>query len=290
MALLRNVITGDLITLRTQHVFGRDQSRVDSYLNHSQVSQIHGTIMWSGQTWRLMDFSRNGIYVNGQRVDNQKTAQVRVNDLISFSAHKQLQWKVIHLEPPGSVVPLFSADRTVIGQECAAILPGNEIFHTSDEENRFFPTDLIKQRINQTVQASSQISINNLHFHFQVSPDEEHVFVKVLVDNQIIDLGERVHHYPLLLMARKRREDLQNGFDHLSQGWIDVDLFKKMTGLDSTVLNMQIYRFRKQLSALLPGKQYLTQIVERRSGELRFSCPNFKIMQGESVEVELSAY
>lgn len=246
MAILKNTTTGELISLRTLHIFGRDQ-RVDTCFNHPEISRVHGVIGFNGQTWQLKDFSRNGIYYNGQAVDSEQGVELQLGGDLAFTLNRQsqLQWQVINLDHNDQ---------------------------SAQSENR------------PESQADNALSSADLQFHFQVSPDEEHVFVKVQADNKRLDMGERVHHYPLLLLARKRCHDLKNGFDMMSQGWMDVDYFKTLLGVNNTVLNMQMYRAKNQLSALLPGK---LPLIERRCGELRFACPNFTILRGGSIEVEL---
>ncbi len=118
--------------------------------------------------------------------------------------------------------------------------------------------------------------------------DEEHVVVKITIGDTTIDLGERVHHYMILTLARQRLNDAENGIDEDSQGWVDIDQLADMLGMDSNHLNIQIFRVRKQVSKALSEQLNLPQVIERRVGSLRFGFADFQIMRGSSVEGTLS--
>ena len=106
-----------------------------------------------------------------------------------------------------------------------------------------------------------------IDFHFYISLDEEHVFLKLLMDNALLDdLGERVHHYLLLLLARQRLRDARDGDDPSAQGWVEVDRLASMLRIEPAHLNIQIYRARKQVHSALSEKFHLPEIIERRVG------------------------
>ena len=92
-----------------------------------------------------------------------------------------------------------------------------------------------------------------ISLHFDVSLDEEHVFLSITQDQRRLDLGERVHHYALLTLARRRLADRASGIDPHSQGWIDTELLSKMLGLEAAHLNIQIFRMRRQIALAMRG-------------------------------------
>ena len=56
---------------------------------------------------------------------------------------------------------------------------------------------------------------DDIEFNFAASQNEEHVSLKLVVNNSIIEFGERNHHYLLLLMARQRVNDQEKGIDRM---------------------------------------------------------------------------
>ncbi|WP_098494485.1 hypothetical protein [Collimonas sp. PA-H2] len=124
-------------------------------------------------------------------------------------------------------------------------------------------------------------------FHFDVSLNEEHTWLQVACNGQpVVDLGERIHHYSLLTLARHRLHDANRGYEADSQGWIGIEQLSKMLGLDTGYLNIQIFRARQQLKKFLPDAIGSGAVIERRRGEIRFGGHAFRIMRGAKLEGE----
>ncbi|UTY56249.1 hypothetical protein [Massilia sp. erpn] len=120
---------------------------------------------------------------------------------------------------------------------------------------------------------------------FQVSLNEEHAFLTIALENRTeLDLGERVHHYSLLTLARRRLDDARHGVDPSCQGWIEVAHLARMLGIDPTHLNIQLFRARSQIARALPPGTQLPSLIERRRGELRLGALPFQIMRGSRLE------
>ena len=122
-----------------------------------------------------------------------------------------------------------------------------------------------------------------ISLHFDVSLDEEHVFLSITQDQRRLDLGERVHHYALLTLARRRLADRASGIDPHSQGWIDTERLSKMLGLEAAHLNIQIFRMRRQI-ALALAMPASPDVIERRRGQIRFGTPPVSIVRGSAIE------
>jgi hypothetical protein len=84
-------------------------------------------------------------------------------------------------------------------------------------------------------------------------------------------MGERNHHYLLLLLARQRLIDSEDGVHPSEQGWIDKNILINMTGIIEQHINIHLHRFRKRVASLTSHTTTLQQIIERRPGELRFA-------------------
>lgn len=123
---------------------------------------------------------------------------------------------------------------------------------------------------------------------FHVSLNEEHVFLRVATSaGSPIDLGERVHHYCLVTLARQRLRDAQRGIDASSQGWIAVPELARQLGLDTTHLNIQVHRARQHFATVATQLQ-AGAVLERRRGEIRFGALPFRIVRGASIEGEFT--
>ncbi len=132
--------------------------------------------------------------------------------------------------------------------------------------------------------SNSQYKITNqteeVFFKFDVSQNEEHVALQIELQQQHINLGIRNHHYLLLLLARQYLNDHKKGLSKKECGWIDKDLLSSMLGQNENHINIQIYRFRKQLLKACPSAKQGPQFVERRTGEIRFSSEKIQIIGG----------
>ncbi len=106
--------------------------------------------------------------------------------------------------------------------------------------------------------------------------------------DHVYDLVKRNHHYLMLLLARKRLEDRENGISEEEQGWMDKGQLCKMLGLSESHINILVYRFRKQVISLLPRSLNFPQAIERRNGEIRFAYKDIDISGGAIVDLAIS--
>jgi hypothetical protein len=94
------------------------------------------------------------------------------------------------------------------------------------------------QRPTPNIEAPGQ---DQLRFIFRVSSYDWHVQLQIEHRAELLDLGERVHHYVLLLLAREFCQQQQlNGnadCDPMSLGWIERERLHKMIGDSDTHLN-----------------------------------------------------
>ncbi|NQZ10758.1 MAG: FHA domain-containing protein, partial [Algicola sp.] len=145
---------------------------------------------------------------------------------------------------------------------------------------------LIWRFVEATNSAKTELLITNsgsgylICADFIASQNEEHVALTLSLNEQEFDMGERSHHYLLLLLARRYLKDQEAGFSPLECGWVEKEALVKMLRLDEIHINMQIYRFRKQLVKTLPDFKSLPSLIERRKGELRFVCGGIRIQGG----------
>ena len=312
MAILQSSISGKKIVLKSYHVIGRSKATVHTFLQDKDVSQIHASIRWNGQQWEITSHGRNGIWLNNQHVLTGTIKSLHKGDRIRFGAGVDCLWKIINIDPPAaSLVPLRD-DEPVLELSRFQIIPDENqpmfsIFISDtgrwiceDENGTKFLHDgdtlLIGNKIYQfhdagpidtTIEGPNcgYFPLEEIEFHFSVSLDEEHVFLKIMHNTEtILDLGERVHHYLLLTLARQRLEDSKNGDDPSSQGWLEPAHLAEMLNIDTEHLNIQVYRARKQLSTALPVTLHLSRVIERRVNGMRFGYSNFQIVRGSDIE------
>jgi len=306
MGIIKNIKTEESIFLKSHHMFGRNREKADTELKNKDVSQIHASVRWNGREWLLTDFSRNGTWMDGNRLIPGEKNQLTEENIIRFSSLGESEWRLVDDRPPSNVIVPLKGNGRAIMLDRFHVLPSEAepdisvyISQTGEwvceNEKEVYPLkngDIINHDqglwqffCDDPVDVTlSQKIARDIRFCFQVSSDEEHVFLTIQVDKQTFDLGERAHHYMLLTLARQRLEDAENGVDQETQGWIETNRLAGMLGIDPSHLNIQIYRCRKQIDDALAELQNPPQVIERRSGGLRFGYPTFQIMRGSTVE------
>lgn len=307
MTKIINNNTEEQVILLIQHIFGRHPNTSHTVLKNPDASRMHATIFWDGQHWLLQDSSSNGTYVNGKLILPGSKQCLAKDDKIHFASLKGDTWQMLDVRPPKSLLIPVSTGLKTIELDNFSVLPNEEspeitlymspnghwvcesqsgisVLKTGDlvgcnkqtwrfiearasEETKYLESNVLPN--------SPQIGI-----FFDVSQNEEHVSFKFRMGDYEFDLGQRNHHYLMLLLARRRIQDKENGLDTDEQGWIDKDQLAKMLGLNESHINIQVYRFRKQVVELLPRSYNLPPAIERRTGEIRFAYDDINISGG----------
>ena len=280
MAKIINLNTEEQVTLMLQHLFGRHPNSSHTLLFSPDASRMHATIFWDRGMWVLQDSSSNGTYVNGKLIHRGSAHHLHLGDLINFASLSGDTWRIVDLSPPNSLlIPVTPGLPTVVLKDLT-VLPNED-----QPENTLY----ISASGHWVCESESGVSVlktgdlvgsREQAWRFVVSQNEEHVAMKLIMGEQEYDLGQRNHHYLLLILARKRLEDIAQGLRASEQGWIDKELLSKMLGQSENHINIQIYRFRKQIVKLLSNSTRLPQAIERRTREIRFAYDNVEITGG----------
>jgi len=305
MAKLLNTQSNQLIVLRSQHLFGRHSGGSNTILDNPEASRLHASILWNGTFWQLQDSSSNGTYINNKLSNNGIKTRLIINDEIKFGDINASCWKFIEDQAPKSMLVPIKSDSKVIELDEMVVLPDDKKPEITLYQKSNGQWICENQSGSESIESGAKIStktsswyfidanvfdetkqvIHNddlltrpIKVRFNVSQDEEHVALSLHYENKFIDLGERTHHYLLLILARKHLADKIKGLDDNEQGWIDKSLLCQQIGLDENHINILIYRFRKQLIQARPEATQLIQMVERRRGELRFIGTNISIL------------
>ena len=308
MALFRNKRDGRSIVLRPVHAFGRRPSACQTVLKAPDVSQVHALVRWNSLAWEIVDQSRNGTTLDGVRLPNGRWTALSVGAEVRMGLDDESAWIVQDLAPPvtclfpgqghGSPVALNPRETLLPDAQQPEV---NVYFHegrwmlehidgiehlndgamvsTSRGAWEFVLCDDLESTSENAV-ASSAPKTADVALHFDVSQDEEHTSLSLLADGKSVSLGERIHHYTLVTLARVRQQDAQRGVPPQSQGWIGLDDLSRMLGVEPSYVNIQIFRAKHQILNALPASLGEPPLVERRRGNVRLGDYPFEIRGG----------
>ncbi|WP_280192385.1 FHA domain-containing protein [Delftia sp. PS-11] len=308
MALFRNQLDGRFIVLRPLHAFGRRAAVCQTVMNAPDVSSVHALVRWNRQAWEIVDQSRNGTVLNGARLTAGRWTALTVGAKLRMGTGEESAWSVHDLGAPvtclfpdqGSGLPMALNQRgnllpnsqepeaNIFFQEGRWLLESTDgieplgdgaIVRTSTASWEFVLCDDLELTREATF-ACAAPALPDITLSFQVSQNEEHVSLNMVADGKPISLGERIHHYTLVTLARARQQDALRGLAQPSQGWIDLDELSRMLGVEPSYVNIQIFRAKHQILDALPEYTAIPPLVERRRGSLRFGDYRFEIQGG----------
>jgi len=287
MGLLRKDQTEQ--TLPGRCVLGRS-ANATIRLDDPRVSGEHARLSWTGRHWEIRDLgSRNGTWVDGKRLEPGQQAKLYEGIKLGF-ADPGCSWVLIDASGPSACARnLVDGSLHSSADGLLALPPGDEPVlvvyedvdgrwigeHDGDpgavEDGRVVVVDGVSWRLHLPTQddltidvMDSALRLDQVTLSFAVSSDEEDVHMAVVHPRGREVLKPRVHHYMLLVLARQRVEDADNGVERGEQGWIYGDDLSRMLRLEDVRLNVQIFRARKELAEL--GVQGAAGLIERRKG------------------------
>ena len=303
MGKLINLKNNEEIYLNIDHIFGRDQLRVDTYLNNALCSRIHCTMSYHGGRWFLQDKSSNGTFINSQRLENIQPLQP--GDKLSFPGEQDDIWQFVDNTPPLPVLVSATSgthliledinllpnqdspecvlsrqnDTWVLEQnETACELKGKESVYFQNEWWVFYPNNPIENTV-PLIKETSTPNVPKLSFN--VSLTEENVQLVIELPERSFDLGYKVQHQLLLMLARRRIEDYEREISVKEQGWLSSDVLSHELAIQMTHLNTLIYRCRKAFHEI----DFPTPPIERRQGELRLCSCEIKVQKGDTAQL-----
>ncbi|HWV16167.1 MAG TPA: FHA domain-containing protein [Cellvibrio sp.] len=322
MSYILDLETHTYIPLAAHHTFGRLASAVDTYVGKPYVSKLHASIEWNGSQWRVKNLGLNGSWLNGKSLQENENTTLAVDDVLHFAKLTDPGFQIIDLAPPTDMLwPLDSQ----VGKSIQPIylsryhlLPDSqtpELAVYLDEQTQTWHTETIAQGsepqqhpledgdllqidqqswkfIRANVYGPTEVHLHTVQkltdmtFVFNLSLDEETTLLELQQGQNTIDLGVRSHHYLLVQLIRHHAADAARGLDEKSRGWIYTDQLADELGLDTTHLNIHIFRLRKQFSDSLPNTLNMQYLLERRGGKIRFGCNNYKIYKGAKLTTE----
>jgi hypothetical protein len=268
-------------------------------LSEPEVSGEHALVRWNGGTWELQDLhSRNGSFIDGRRVDAGQRVKLSRGCALGFgrpdgyvlSDDGAPQPFAVHLgvgrvveaqggflalpEPARPELTIYRAESGWVTEQGLEVHPveDGETVETRVGRWLLHLPELLPRTCEHEPTAPT---IGTLTLRFCVSRDEEYIELQALHGARVFDLKARVHHYPLLLLARVRLADEDASPEW--QGWIHQDELLRQLRSDANRLHIDIYRCRRQFAEI--GIADAAQIVERRAGtrQLRIGVRRLEI-------------
>jgi len=296
---------------------GQVKLDIESKFNGFSISRLHATIRWSGTQWLLNDNnSTNGTFLNGEPV--RKWSLLSLNDVIQFSETEI--WEIDDLSAPVTAlipantetarIELYSMHELVTDNDkklfiyqagfgewiisdatSERVLNDKETLLLSNASQWTFQKEMPEAATVKQIKAATDNKITHSSLVFRVSADEEHTFLTARVDHLDFELGERVTHYLLLLLARQKIIDTNNDLSDDDCGWVTMDELQKMMGLDYSHINTYLWRAKKQLEELLNASHLPPLpnefLLNRRVGSIRLAIKHIEIYRSGKLEAHL---
>ena len=310
MGMLLDSRTGERVVLRAEHVFGRNALRADTAVDDPGISLMHAVIRWRNGRWMLSDHSRNGTFVDGRVLVPGEPVALAVGEEVRLGRGPAVAWRVQDVaEPVDALVPADSR-QPVIALAPHNLLPSSAAPELCVYQARPGLWMLEQNGETRALKDGERLDVGDAGPHrfvaaapmddtqvaeighepeapwlvMRLSLDEEHASLEVNDGPAKTDLGERSHHYCLATLARRRRADQERGLEPGAQGWLGSAELSRMLGMETTHLNIQIFRAREQVMTALPGVASVSRLIERRRGELRIGDLPFEIYRGDRLE------
>lgn len=306
MAILLDTSNSDRHVLKPYYVLGRSATHADCVLASPLASLIHASIRWHAEQWTLTDQSRNGTFLNGERLPKDQATPMHAGDDICFGSLESTPWRLIDASAPADLLMPLSLGQHTIKLAPFQNLPDDTtplacIYRTADgqwmKETHDGVTplnhgDLVyigatawrlvcAEERPGTLIPSSAITC----MRFQHDQDDAHVSLHLRRGRAEMDLGEQPHHELLILLARQRLRDAERGLDDPhAQGWIDFERLACMLDMDQSHLNIQLFRLRKQFEQAVEEGLICHGFMERRQGGVRLGQVGIEIWQGAELE------
>lgn len=276
MGRIRELSNGLEQQLDARVVVGRGGG-ADLRISDARVSAEHACIAWGRGGWTIRDLgSRNGTYVNGERLDPGQAVALSTGLRIAFAdAGILFEWTS---SAPPPVQARCGDGRILAAIDGLLCIPSPNDPQTcvfwSDgrwriEDAQGYRPAPARFELNQqvwhlelpellltTVQQAPRLC--DVDLQLAVSLDEEYVATRVEMCGQTHTLPFRAHHYMLVVLARCRAST--------DDGWVQTDELARMLAMDRGALNVQIYRARQEFAAL--NILDAARLIERDAGSV----------------------
>ncbi|MEQ1565894.1 MAG: FHA domain-containing protein [Myxococcota bacterium] len=278
--------TGDVQVLRPEHLVGRSRG-CDLVLDERLASAVHASLRWVSTRWEVRDLgSRNGSWVDGQRVEGEAT--LGPGATVAFG-HPDARFTLIDAGPPTAFARRLDPPAGFVeGTPELLALPSEAdvlatVLRTADgwgveRDDGVTPVadrDVVdaggRWRVHlplpsadRTEAALPGADLSELTLRVAVSRHQEHVEIEVVHRAGAARLGGYAANELVLALARARVDDPGPTAD---RGWVDADALARTVGQTPSCVRQWIYLTRRRFEEL--GVADGARIVERRGHEVR---------------------
>ncbi len=279
-------------------------------IDRSAVSVQHAVLRWQAGMWTVRDLgSRNGTFVNGQRVAAGPADIVELveGDELTFAEGDEV-WSLVDAAPPGSLlIPVDDQGnpktdrapyRLDVSDVVAVPSSDNPVASVFQREGRWLlerADALVELGHGETVQVGDErfsvhLStfatgtvdpeqalvehvVQNAHLEICVSADEESAALAVTIGRDRHTLEARTFLYLLAYLARVRIDDVAAGRAEDEAGWVPVEQACRDLQLSSNeALGLLVHRCRKAMREAHVDDP--ASVIDRsRRGLLRIGVP-----------------
>lgn len=295
---------GKTVYLPHQLVVGRSPSS-DLPLAVSSVSFNQAVLRWDGSRWIVGDLgSRNGTYVNGQRVGptSRSTLGLRAGDELAFAERDEIWIVLDDSAPQALLIPDDGGNPVALVEGRVNVWPAeaNPLAYFFYERAAWRFEDLAghSQELGhghaitvdgqgfrlhlpgpaaETPPAANpiaELTIERAELEIEVAPDEESAGATAVVAGDSFALPRRTHLYLLAYLARERLKgrETPESSDSFEDGWVAVDEACRQLNLAPEALAVMVYRCRQDLERI--GFREASRVVDRgKRGFLRIGVP-----------------
>jgi hypothetical protein len=278
--------------LSAETIVGRAPSAMVR-VQQSYVSSHHASLRWTERKcWELKDLhSRNGTYVNRERVVPGEKVRLELGDELGFGSLGEA-FTLEDVSPPRAMLVAQEGEMSPIFLDQALIaLPSLEqpditIFQAPSGQWQVESRELAgpiedgdQLRIGQHAwrcclptptddtdaidRFPSLFALSDVDLELNVSRDEEQIELALHASGRPMSLGVKACYYLLLTLGRCRlHRDLPPAADVNEDGWISVSSLLDLLRVSEQRLNVDIFRIRQELRTA--GVVDAAAIVERQ--------------------------
>ena len=285
MAILRGA--DHEVMLPDRCLVGRSRG-CDLVLAARDVSSEHAVLQWCGAHWELRDLgSRNGTSVGEVRLPVGARVPLAAGAELRFG-RESAAWLLVDASAPQAMAVALADGARCVADGGYLALPAEApvvAVYQAGEGWALERDGAVEAAVDRAVidagagglwrlhlpaaaagtwEEAAPPVVAQLRLRFAVSRDEEEIELVAWAGERRIDLQVRAHHYPLLLLARRRLADAEAGAAPAEQGWLRQDELRAMLRMSEDHLGIQIHRARAQLGKA--GVADAAALVERRAG------------------------
>ena len=303
MAILLHDVTDREVDLRGDTVIGRARE-ASLRIDNPRASEQHASLRWSGEGWELRDLgSSNGSFINGKRLEPGLAQALHEGDRLAFG-DKDDPWLLVDDSPPPPMAVPEQGGEAVMGESGRLQLPAGPdpvvVFEQRGDEGwvacagpleipvpdklsillhgESWSLDLARTVRRRTlVEPDDEPAwlLADCALHFACSSGDEIIQLGLGLGDERRPVPSRTYHRLLLLLARERLSDREQGLAESECGWIHIDDMAKQLDTYRSKVTADIYNLRKQFEQL--PVEASKDLVEVRGRLRRIGSANLHI-------------